>query len=168
MWNRIIYERNGSWTSRRENWTCSEDDRSAHALDLISFQGWIVYVLSQFFILHKARSRSQENSKRCYQGGVRRSDPIPSRLQAPIVPRDVSNLRRSYKIEESWCERSQRRSRRSVDAGRVVRRTDLLLWQHCRSVPFVSYLKFIFNKLIRIVTWLRNSDFIYFNTFRTK
>lgn len=43
----------------------------------------------------------RKTRKDVIRGGVRRSDPIPSRLQAPIVPRDVSNLRRSYKIEES-------------------------------------------------------------------
>lgn len=88
----------------------------------------------------------QENSKRCYQGVRRSLIQFPHSLQAPIVPRDVSNLRRSYKIEESRRERPRRRSRRPVDAGRVVRRADLLLWQHCRSVPLVSYLKIFFNR----------------------
>ena len=141
----IIYERNGRLSEKIELVPKMIVRHMPSILSVLTDGSCTLFLNFSSFVRRDRDPR--ENSEKDVQGGVRRSDPIPARLQAaPIVPRDVSNLRRSYKIEESWCERPQRRSRRPVDAGRVVRRTDLLLRQHCRSVPFVSYLKFIFDE----------------------
>lgn len=96
---------------------------SAHALDLISFHRWIVYALAQFFILHKARSRSPGKLEKMLSGGEAISDPVPAQFtgsysstrrvesSAIVQNRGIPTWASSKKIK------TPRRRRQSCPAG---------------------------------------------------